>query len=382
MRASPAAVLAAIILLTVAAPARCDVVKPALVEISVHSTGTARIEVRASIEALLTGINARYRNTQDAPNAAAYDALRVLPAEELRLAFAAFESRFLDAVSLEFDGRPATVSLESVRIPPAGYTKVPRISTVMLEAEVAPGVRSVTWYYPASFGDQAVRVRQVDEVQRRWHWSEWQWIREDRASEPFSLTEVFSRPPWYRTAWQYLRLGFAHIVPRGTDHMLFVLGLFLFSTRLRPLLWQVTMFTLAHTLTLGLAMAGVVEIPARVVEPLIALSIAYVGIENLWARRLGNHRLALVFAFGLLHGIGFAEVLQDFGMPRESFVTALVGFNIGVEAGQLTLLAACYFLVGWFMRDPTGYRRYIAVPGSAVIGVLGLIWTVERLLAW
>ncbi len=361
------------------APLPADIVKPALVEISVNTNGSWRIEVRASIEALLTGINARYRNTQDAPNAEDYDALRVLEAEDLRVAFAPFRQRFLESIRLEFDGQPATLNITRVDIPEPGYTKVPRISVIYLEGELERSAESVTWYYPEAFGDNAVRVRQVDETNEKWHWSDWQWLRKDSTSEPFSLTEVFTRQPVSKVVGTYLVAGFEHILPRGLDHILFILGIFLLSIRMRPLLWQVTMFTVAHTITLGMSMAGIINLPASIVEPLIALSIAWIGIENIFARSLHKSRLLLVFVFGLLHGMGFASVLQDFGMPDDAFLTALISFNVGVELGQLAVITLAFLSVGlWFGRR-SWYRHVIVHTGSATIAVIGLYWTWDRI---
>ena len=158
-----------------------------------------------------------------------------------------------------------------------------------------------------------------------------------------------------------------------------MLGLFLFSTRMRPLLWQVTMFTVAHSITLALAMTGVIQLPARVVEPLIALSIAYVGIENIWHRSLHNSRLALVFAFGLLHGLGFASMLAEFGMPDEAFATALIAFNVGVELGQLAVILVAFLAVGVWLGHRPYYRQLVVIPGSLVITGVGLYWAWERL---
>jgi hydrogenase/urease accessory protein HupE len=190
---------------------------------------------------------------------------------------------------------------------------------------------------------------------------------------------VFNPPGFLDVVHEYLGAGFDHIIPRGLDHILFVLGLFLFSARIRPLLWQVTMFTIAHSITLAMAMTGVLELPARVVEPLIALSIAYVGVENIWHRRLHRSRLLLVFGFGLLHGLGFASMLADFGMPEDAFLTALIAFNIGVELGQLVVILLAFLAVGlWFGNRPY-YRRLVVIPGSLLITLTGLYWTWERL---
>jgi hydrogenase/urease accessory protein HupE len=356
-----------------------DVVKPALVEISVNTNGTYRIEVRASIEALLTGINARYTNTQDAPNAGEYDALRVLQAAELATAFKPFEAEFTRQVELGFDAEQVPLAVTRVEIPEPGYPRVPRISVIYLEGKVDRSVASITWYYPARFGDNAVRVRQIDAGNEKWHWSEWQWLRKDEHSEPFSLTEVFTRRPVSAVIKTYIVLGFEHILPRGLDHILFILGIFLLSVHLRPLLWQVTMFTVAHTLTLGLSTAGVVSLPASIVEPLIALSIAYIGIENITAHSLHKSRLVIVFCFGLLHGMGFASVLSDFGMPANAFLTALISFNVGVELGQLAVILLAFFAVGLWFRNKPWYRKAIEIPCSLAIAITGLYWTWDRI---
>lgn len=361
------------------APAAADVVKPALIEISVNTNGTYKVEIRASIEALLTGINARYRNTQDAPNAAAYDELRALPPDQLQQAFEPFKEKFTHSVRLLFDGQLAPLTVTRTEIPEPGYTKVPRISVIYLEGTVSRTVRSLSWYYPEAFGDNAVRVRQVNETRQQWHWSDWQWLRNDQASEPFSLTEVFTRQPTLEVIGTYMAAGFDHILPRGRDHILFILGIFLFSARLRPLLWQVTMFTIAHTITLGLSTRGVISLPAQVVEPLIALSIAYVGIENVFARTLHRSRLLLVFGFGLLHGMSFASMLQEFGMPDDAFFTALLSFNAGVELGQLTLISLAFVTVGLWFSDRAWYRTLVVLAGSAAIGLVGLYWTWDRI---
>lgn len=364
--------------LMLAAVARADVVKPALVEISVNSNGSYHIEVRASIEALLTGINTRYRNTQDAPTAEAYDELRVLPADELQAAFEPFKAIFTREVALAFDGQATPLTISGVNIPEPGYPKVPRISVITLEGSVERSRESVTWYYPERFGDNAVRVRQVDEANEKWHWSDWQWLRNDKASEPFSLTEVFTRQPVTSVISTYVVAGFEHILPRGLDHILFIIGIFLLSVRMQPLLWQVTMFTIAHTITLGLSMNGIINLPDNIVEPLIALSIAYIGFENLIARELHKSRLLIVFCFGLLHGMGFASVLADFGMPDDAFLTALVSFNVGVEFGQLAVISLAFLAVGLWFSNHHWYRRVIIVPASMAIALIGLSWTYDR----
>ena len=359
--------------------ARADVVKPALIEISVHTSGKVHVDMRASIEALLTGINARYKNTQDAPNAAEYDALRILLPDALREKFIPFEQTLLEKIDMFADGVEVELVIDKVTIPEPGYTKVPRISVIELTGTLERSTKELEWYYPAQFGDNAVRVRQVDEENEQWHWSEWQWIRDDSVSKPFSLDELFTRLPVHEVVLNYISIGFDHILPRGTDHILFIIGIFLLSVQLRPLLWQLTMFTIAHTITLGLAMTGYLDIPERIVQPLIALSIAWIGVENVFFPHLSRHRLAIVFGFGLLHGIGFADALADFGMPDGAFLTALISFNIGVELGQIAIIGLCLLVFGLWFRNRGWYRNLFVIPASLFIAAVGLFWTFDRL---
>ena len=177
-----------------------------------------------------------------------------------------------------------------------------------------------------------------------------------------------------------LAMGFTHIVPAGLDHILFVLGLFLLSRRPREVLLQVTAFTLAHSVTLGLSLYGLVSAPASIVEPMIALSVAYVGVENLMTSRLRPWRVAVVFAFGLLHGMGFAEALAGLRLSASSLVTTLVSFNLGVEGGQLTVIAAAAAVLALIARVRDTAALPMARLASAGIGVAGVAWTIQRLI--
>jgi hypothetical protein len=178
---------------------------------------------------------------------------------------------------------------------------------------------------------------------------------------------------------RYLILGFTHILPKGLDHILFVLGLFFLSPQVKPLLWQVTAFTIAHSLTLALSLYGIFSLSPRVVEPVIAASITFVAVENLCTSRLNPWRPLVVFVFGLVHGLGFAGVLTEFGLPRHQFVTALISFNLGVELGQLAVLSLATLAVGCFFRK-RWYRIGVAIPASCAIAMAGAYWTIERIL--
>jgi hypothetical protein len=176
----------------------------------------------------------------------------------------------------------------------------------------------------------------------------------------------------------YLKLGYTHILPLGLDHILFVLSIFFLEPRLKPVLWQATAFTVAHSITLGLAMYGLISPPASIVEPVIALSILFVAIENIVADKLNPWRVVIVFGFGLIHGMGFASVLTGLGLPRSMFVESLVSFNVGVELGQVTVILLAWLLVGRWFADKPWYKQRVVVPVSVVIGLVAAYWTVER----
>ncbi len=176
---------------------------------------------------------------------------------------------------------------------------------------------------------------------------------------------------------EYIYQGFVHILPQGLDHILFVLALFLLATKSSTLLWQVSTFTLAHTITLALGIFGVINLPSSIVEPLIALSIAYVAIENIVQQKLTKWRLPIIFVFGLLHGLGFASVLVELGLPESEYVSSLLSFNVGVEFGQITVIALALLATRWFMHKPW-YRQYVVIPASAIISIIALYWFIER----
>jgi len=177
----------------------------------------------------------------------------------------------------------------------------------------------------------------------------------------------------------YLQLGFTHILPLGFDHILFVLSLFLLSPKLKPVLWQATAFTVAHSITLGLAMFKVISPSPAIVEPIIALSIMYVALENIISPSLKKSRIGIVFLFGLVHGMGFANALGSLGLPQNSYLTSLIMFNVGVELGQLAVILGAFFLFGkWFGNKPY-YRKYIVIPLSVLITIMAGYWTIERL---
>jgi hypothetical protein len=183
----------------------------------------------------------------------------------------------------------------------------------------------------------------------------------------------------FRTFFDFFIKGFLHVLPGGADHILFVLGLFLLSREWKPLLLQVTSFTVAHSVTLALAALDFVKAPPAIVEPIIAASIVAVAVENILHPKYSIWRILVVFGFGLIHGLGFAGALSELDLPRSAFAIGLVGFNFGVEGGQLAVISLAMASTFW-IRDPLKYRQRIVIPFSALIAALGFYWTIQRIL--
>jgi len=294
---------------------------------------------------------------------------------ELQSLLTGFDGTFRQRVKLAFDGAGVRPAITYAVEPPVDATSATAV-TVHLTGPIPPNAKCSTWNFGWTFASYALTIRNGAGENPAT-----EWLEGGETSKPFALATP--APPVNRlsTAGRYLLLGFTHIVPMGLDHMLFVLGIYLLSGRARSVLLQVSAFTVAHSITLGLSMYGLIHVSPRIVEPMIAISIAYVAVENIFLSELKSWRVALVFSFGLLHGMGFAGALKELGLPRSEFVTALVTFNVGVEAGQLAVIATAFLLVGWHYSNRAWYRARVVVPASAAIALTAAYWTVERLLA-
>jgi len=193
-----------------------------------------------------------------------------------------------------------------------------------------------------------------------------------------TINYALAQSPTGDVVWFYLKLGFQHIIPQGLDHILFVAGLCLLSTRIKTIIWQATAFTVAHSITLALSMKNIIVAPPAIVEPIIALSILFVAIENLILSELKPWRVLIVFLFGLIHGMGFASSLNEIGLPPNKFYTSILSFNAGVELGQIAVITAMFLLIIIPLRQRINYRKVIVYPLSALIALVAAYWTVER----
>jgi hypothetical protein len=339
------------------------------VTLALRPDGSFAVDIACDLDALALGVDA---SADSAALARQIDAMTGADRERLVAGLAALLQR---RVRVRFDGGPApfTVSLPQHGRAPAPGTAPSALGVVArLQGRVPAGAKTVSFFASRAF--PPVRLAVVSADGRR---APVEVLERGGESGPLALAGPTAAEPAAATAGRFLRLGFGHILPEGLDHVLFVLGLALLSPRLAPLLAQVTAFTLAHTITLALAVYGVVSLPSRVVEPLIAASIVYVAVENLFRQRASWTRLALVFAFGLLHGLGFAGALSELDWPQGRRLLVLLSFNLGVELGQLTVIAVALALL-WASSRLGVPRRRAERALSVAIAAVGLVWTVQR----
>jgi hypothetical protein len=386
-------VVAAVALLLIALPAQICRAHPAqLVAANAKIDADGRFHITAKFDLLAFVLNDTPARIDDGPMNALLDGPDDILSDHLRDASERFvhgttvlcgaEHRVVRADAIQFSSVADVHRWRDSGIRP----RLPVIQEVSIEGSVPSSTSSVAFRFPEVMGAVVLTVERPGE---------------EPFSEPLeagcassmlavhlrasdlriaSPAQTAAEPNRLRVAVNFLSMGFTHILPRGPDHILFVLGLFLLSTQLRSLLWQVTAFTLAHSITLALALYGVVRLPGMIVEPLIAASIALVAFENLVTSNLKPWRPFVVFGFGLVHGLGFAGVLSDVGLPRSQFATALVTFNVGVELGQLSIIVLAFMAVGWW-RQCAWYRRAVVLPASGAIAAIAVFWTIQRLCA-
>ena len=341
--------------------------------------GELTFEIRANIESFIAGINlTEVADTNESDQAETYDALRALSPADLAARFEAFWPQMAQQITLTADGAPLVPTLSGVTVGPVGDVEVVRFSAIQFSAPLPEGAQTAQMGWAPEFGVLVLRQMDVPAPYDGY-------LEEGALSAQIPLAGG-GQATWGETFVNYIPVGFDHIVPKGLDHILFVLGLFFLAARFRPLLLQVSLFTLAHTITLALAALGYTGFVDEftqasfgiafidIVEPLIALSIAYVAIENIFTKGISPWRPFVIFIFGLLHGLGFASVLAEFGLPEDTFVAALIGFNVGVEVGQLAVIAAMFFFVWQALRIDRGENEVSR--GLTLYAVFALIGAV------
>ena len=335
-----------------------------------------RIDIKftTNLEAYLAGVDfSIINNTNEHDEEEYYKKLRKLNKSELTEIFLKNWDSFISLfyISLEDGTKLNNFNFSKVDTENIDNPDVSRLSTVHFFIE-NPGMKSFTFQASTILGEIIFRQTGVQNGVT-------QYLFTGEKSE--IVSSVAGKPIiWYDTFLEYIPVGFTHILPKGLDHILFVLGLLFLTPKFYPLLLQISIFTLAHTITLAISSLKIITISSKIVEPLIAASIIYIAVENFFNSSLTKNRSITIFFFGLLHGLGFASVLSSFGMPSTNFVWALVGFNIGVEIGQIAIIFVFYTICIYWINTKNYYTKFISMPGSAIIALIGVFWFFERTL--
>ena len=349
-------------------------VRPAVAEIE-FKDGKAVIKINMNAEGFAAGIDlSSIENTDLADNKDIYDNLRSLESEAFKEQLQTLWPKLQDQIILKANGVSLTPELRALTVPPVGDVELLRDTVFNIEVDLPENAESVQFGWASELGAIAVRQTGVEEGGYTGY------LTNGSLTAPIKTDGTAAQTDALSVFLNYIVIGFEHIIPKGLDHILFVLGLFFLSMRFKPILLQVTAFTIAHSVTLALATLELVVLPASIIEPLIALSIVYVAIENIFAQNMTKWRVVVIFAFGLLHGLGFASVLGDIGLDPTQFITGLIAFNIGVELGQLAVIFVAFITVGIWFSKKDWYRKVIAIPASLVIAFIGFYWFIERTL--
>lgn len=174
-------------------------------------------------------------------------------------------------------------------------------------------------------------------------------------------------------------LGFVHVLPMGVDHIAFIICIFLVSKSWKEMLIFCSTFTLAHSITLLLAATNVVSLASNIVEPIIALTILYSALETIFQRKTSPWKPLILFFFGLMHGLGFASAFSEIQTDSSAFIQGIIGFNLGVELAQLTIMLSLYVTVTRYLSHKKYYHTKIVQPFASCIACLAMFWFIERL---
>lgn len=375
-------------------------IRPAVMDIGFSQNGSDYLDVRLGFtaESYLAGMDVSgLSDTDNSPVADEYNRLRMLPPEQLgALVEQAFPQLAQDIVIaldqqifapgswelqdiiVEDVTNPELIRETQIRFRVPFPTPAPESSPESSPASSPDGQAMVNINWPMAMG--GLLIRQHGDNSNA---SYVEFLPVGGQSRGFALGEIYQLS-LFDIVQRYIHSGIIHIVPHGLDHILFVIGLLAFSRSSHHLLLQISLFTVAHTLTLAAASLGLITLSPALVEPLIALSIAYIGVENLLRSspqitpQFTLMRGGVVFAFGLLHGLGFASVLADFGLPDTAFLASLISFNIGVELGQLIVVIPLFVLFRYILAEPKYYKIIFQVPVSVLIALTGIYWALER----
>ena len=334
-------------------------------------------DIRLNAELILSGIDAsNITDTNSSPLSATYDDLRLLTRENLKILLIESWDDIQSKINLNINDVSTKFELVDINIEPNRDFEISRDSIIYLKYELDEDDEFLTFKWSEKYGP--IIIREINELKKEDD------LYTEYLQAGLQTDKIFikseNKQSIFKSIINYFILGIQHIIPKGLDHILFIVGLFFFSVTLRPLLIQVTMFTIAHSITLIFVSVSYINVNPLIVEPIIALSIAYVGIENIFKKYVKEYlRYLIIFFFGLLHGLGFALVLSDIGYQSSKLIINLISFNLGIEVAQIFIILSLYVLFGIKFSNKKYYRNLFQVPVSLFIALIGIYWFFDRI---
>ena len=348
--------------------------RPSIANLNIYEKNNilnANLSIQLNLESVLAEIDFNHSDTKESKNSDEYEKLRNMSSNELTSQYDFEIKKLLNKIYLISSEKNYDLTLTNINIPEVGNQNIIRNTTIEFDIKNLQN-ENLIFYWEKELGPIIFRVNSVD--------------NEDLYS---AFVETGKKSDWFNPSFKiegnlidniktYIEIGFTHILPKGLDHILFVLALFLLSSKFKPLILQVSLFTLSHTITLFLGALNIINISPQIVEPIIALSICFVAIENLFTDNLRKLRPYIIFMFGLLHGLGFAGIINEIGVSDSLFFVSLISFNVGVELGQIAVIVLSYIFIALLFQKKKWYRDRVTKPLSILIAFVGFYWFIQR----
>ena len=351
-------------------------IKPSIADFA-YDQSYLNFEVRLNAELILSNIDAsNISNTNSSPLTEIYDRYRLLNKKDLENSILESWKDISSNIDIKINNKLKEIDLIKIDTQDVKNFEISRDTLISFRVLLNQESENFTFKWIKNYG--AIILRENNDLK----------LEDELVTEYLqSGTEsdlIFFKENNFRSMFtsftKFFVLGIQHIIPKGLDHILFIFGLFLFSSSLNKLIKQITIFTIAHSITLIFVSLSLIKINPQIVEPIIALSIVYVGLENIFKNYIKEYmRYVVILFFGLLHGLGFALVLSDIGFRSSKLFINLISFNIGIEVAQISIILFLYLLIAIKFANNKYYRITFQIPSSILIASIGLYWFIERI---
>jgi hydrogenase/urease accessory protein HupE len=350
-------------------------IKPSIADFN-YDENYLNVEVRLNAELILSNIDAsNISNTNSSPLTEIYDRYRLLNKKDLENSLLESWKDISSNIDIKINNKLKKIDLIKIDTQDVKNFEISRDTLISFRGLLNQKSENFTFKWIKNYGPIILRenndLKLEDELVT-------EYLQSGTESDRIFFNENNFRS-MFVSFTKFFVLGIQHIIPKGLDHILFIFGLFLFSSSLNKLIKQITIFTIAHSITLIFVSLSLIKINPQIVEPIIALSIVYVGLENIFKNYIKEYmRYVVILFFGLLHGLGFALVLSDIGFRSSKLFINLISFNIGIEVAQISIILFLYLLIAIKFANNKYYRITFQIPSSILIASIGLYWFVER----